>query len=629
MGVASWAKNLVLDSYANLTYKRAFESPRRYAGTWVPDADLRRIISYRILAAYRENVAREHIPSGDAAERLAHREYGDAELIVHRVVAGVLGDDVQIVVDGADADPPDVPLLPPRPQQPAADADEVDRRVFDAAVRVWEQRAADTVADWERTWADLPGLRERQQWLRDWADSELLEQALWEAETDTVCLGDGVFALEVSTEERRVKLDVYDPGFYFPVLDEDARRRGFPTTVHVAFELDLNGDGVSDHVRRITWELGLIVGQADDAGVLLADADGRLVPLQGDQLNPDGYIVRQYPWAPAGEVSFVTCYKTDATWRLDDIAGTLVGDFPLDRAQFAVNEDGTPMRRLDLRQDFLPVVHVPNTPSRRDHFGRSTLGRVLQLLDDLADTDSDIQSAASLAGLPMIGVSGVGAPASMVVRPGAVFGLGENGRMDTIDLSGPLKALLELKGELEDRLGVNVQVPGEVTGRVEDTGPESGFARSLKLGPFSSLIGLLRLVREPKGRLLLKQVQRMSQAAGFLPPGPTMVARLAFGSFLPSDRKQAIDEVIALLKDHVISLQTGLQMLVDVGVTIDDINEEIARVHAEDTESALQATDATDDPDVGREWLGLPPSTRLPEPVLPPVPTPPAPPPAA
>src|SRR5436190_19197316 len=177
MSVLGRAKALVIDTYSNLRYKRAVDNPRRYAGTWVPTIDLDRLTAYRVLAAYRENIAREHIPTTNEDDRRSHREYGDAELIVHRVVSGVLGDDVQVVVDGADDDPPDTPVLPPQPDEPGPDATDIERRVHDAASRVWEQRATEAIADWEATWAALPSLRERQEWLRAWADSELLEQA--------------------------------------------------------------------------------------------------------------------------------------------------------------------------------------------------------------------------------------------------------------------------------------------------------------------------------------------------------------------------------------------------------------------------------------------------------------------
>lgn len=617
--------NVVLDLWAPLSHKQAFDRPQGLAHTWVNADSWRRLAAYTVLKAYCENVSRDYLRTEDEDEKAQHREYGDADLLVSRVVAGLLGDDMQIAVDGADHDPPDTPVIPAPPDEPGDAAGDIDRQVYDASRRVWEQRARDAIIDWEQTWEQLPALRDRQQWLRDWADSELFEQKAWECETDTIGLGDGVYVLDLSHRAGRPVLRVYDPGFYFPVLDENAAARGFPTTIHIAFEVDLDGDGVADHVRRITWELGPIEGERDLAsGDLLVTDDGRMVPRAGDRLDGEGRIVRRYPWA-LDEDSAETCYLTDATWPLRNLNGAAIAEFSPDVARYGVNEDGDLLRRLDLQIDTIPVFHRSSTPATKEHFGRSILARVLQLLDDLASTDSDLQSAASIAGLPMVGFSGKNVPATITVAPGAAFGLGENGRMDTLDLSASVTALQGVVDDLLDRLGVNAQVPGEVTGRVEDTGAESGFARALKLGPFTSLINLLRLVADPTYRLLLKWVQRMAQSGGYLEPGPTPAARLVFGSFLPADRKQMIDDVVSLLEAKAISRTTALRMLVEAGVDIGDLAEELARIDAEDVEAARALFEATGNQDVVNARLGLPaaepePDDLPPAPDLPPLP---------
>ncbi|MFJ5534004.1 hypothetical protein [Streptomyces sp. NPDC093261] len=51
--------------------------------------------------------------------------------------------------------------------------------------------------------------------------------------------------------------------------------------------------------------------------------------------------------------------------------------------------------------DFIPVVHIPNTiPDVGEHWGKSTLATVLQLLDELAATDTDSASASATTGTP-------------------------------------------------------------------------------------------------------------------------------------------------------------------------------------------------------------------------------------
>lgn len=623
-------QDLILDNWAPLSHKQAVEQPTAIVPTWVSRDDQRRIASYLLLAAFLDNVGRGYLRTDTDDEQKEHREYGDAALLVERIVSGVLGDDMQIIVEGADRDLPEGPVVPEEPDDPGPDASPMARAAFDAQVRVWQQRARQAIEEWEADWANQPALQDRQDWLRDWADRELFHQRAWECENAAAGLGDGVYVLALSATARRPVLRVYDPGFYFPVLDDAAAARGFPTTVHMMWETDEDGDGTPDHVRRITWTLGpirplLTQDPSNDFRIVPAVRDFTAGPngtsieflrpakfgetptlMDGDRRDRDGFIVRRYPWA-ADEDSRTTCFITDATWKLADIRNDRTGRpvFPPALAMYGANEDFTPMRELDLRIDFLPVVHIPNTPASQEHFGRSDLSRVLQLLDDLASTDTDVQSAAALAGTPMVTVSGANVPAKLVVAPGAAYGLGANGRMDTIDLSGAVKVLMELADFLLERLSVNAQVPGELLGRVNQTHVESGVSRALKLGPFRSLIAVKRLVREPKYRILLRFVQRIAQAGGLLEPGETLDARLVFGSFLPADRKGVIDEVAAMLGAKVISRSTGLRLLAAAGIEIEDIAAELARIAETDFDGAIALADAINDDDAARRYLGI------------------------
>lgn len=149
----------------------------------------------------------------------------------------------------------------------------------------------------------------------------------------------------------------------------------------------------------------------------------------------------------------------------------------------------------------------------------------------------------------------------------------------------------------------------------------------LTFGPFTQLIELLRLTRVPKYQLFLKMVQRLAQAGGVLPPGPNPVARVAFGAYLPSDLNGVVDVVVSLIQAHVISRHTGLQLLVEAGVPIDDVVAELARVEAEDTAAAVQIADATGSESLAAEKLGLELPETTPAAVAPPTLNLPAPPP--
>lgn len=592
-------RDLVIDAYSALTHKALVAESNRYGvllPAWISPQQQRRLAAYRTLAAYQENVARFLLRDGglgtDDAE--AYREYGDASLLVQRVVAGVLGDTVSVVVEGADEELGDLPELPDPPDDLPDDATDLDRRIYEVQQEMWRERAEQAIDTWADALRNQPALQERQEWLRDWADRELLEQKVWECEGDAVGLGDGVYVLGISRTTGRVRLRVYPPDTYFPVLDDEAEARGYPSKVHLAWEFverdDLGRE--TTYVRRITYELGPIAG---------VDEDGNLV---------GGTVT--HPW---GEVATETCYLTDATWRKPDAeTGTDVDALTMGTAVFAENEDGEVLDRLDLGIPFLPVVHVPNTPADKEHFGRSVLSRVLQLLDDLASSDTDLQAAAALAGTPMAALSGERAPDQLEVRPGLVIGVGPNGRMDVIDLSGSVTSLQGVVDSLLDRLSVNAQVPAGLLGRIDPGEISSGIQLALSFSPFTQLVATLRLVRVHKYRLLLRFVQRMSQSAGFLEPGDTPDARLSFGSFLPEDQAATVDLVTKLVAAKALSRATAVLMLREVGLPIADIASELDAIAELDHEGGSALFDATGDDDAVRDYLRLGPGGRDEEP---------------
>ncbi len=612
----------IIDQYSPLSHKLPLRdtAPTNLAPTWVPTDQQRRLNAYKVLAAYRHNVAR-HLAAGTLTEddRDKRREYGDAELLVTRTAGGVLGDQIQITVDGADEDIPDTPELPPQPDPLPDSATDLERRIFTARTTRWTEQATAIVDQWEADWAAHPALIERQEWLRSWAEDEFLTGKIVEAEGDIVGLGDGVYVLDWSHTQQRPTVDVYDPGFYFPVLVDG--ERGFPSKIHLAWEFERPDHlGVTRrYVRRLTYELAPIPFVADPfTGELLVqdlgDGEQRLVLQEGDTFNDQtGLVERTYPWAELDDTghpipSTVTCLFTDATWQLGDLThGTRVDDFDLDKATFAVTEDGQVARRLDKRCDFILAVHVPNTPATREHFGRSVLDVVAQLLDDLHAADTDVRMASELAAGPMVALFGGNLATSVEVEPGLVFNAGDpTGRMDVLDLTKGLKELRDGRTDLRDRLAVNAQVPAEVLGVRNNEGQApSGISIALRFGPFRQLVDLLRLTRMPKYQLLLKMAQRLAQAGGVLEPGPNPTARLVFGSYLPSDVAEAIKQVVLLLQAHGVSRLTALRMLVDAGIDIGDLADELDRINAEDTGGALAVADATGSEQLAADRLGL------------------------
>ena len=575
--------SLVLDTWASLSHKGPMQRPRSMVGgDWMTEQDRRRLTAYLILAAYRENVSRSFLtvdPEEEGAQD-DHREYGDAALVVEQTLSAVIGDEQTIAVDGADG---------------GEGADD-------------EPDAAAVAA---------------QEWLREWADAERFVLSMIEVETDAVTTGDGVYLLAWDEEKQRVRLRTMDPGFYFPVLD-DGLDSDYPTRVHFAWELE--GDALRNlprRLRRITYELGPIepatTVEANDGTGLLRRVWRRVggdlpepVLWDGDAYDDRGRITRQLPWNDKPVA--VTCYLTDAEWNLDDLdQRDALNDLDLSAASFAVSSTGELLDRLDLRHDFLPVVHLPNTVARRAHFGTSSLARVLQLLDDLAATDTDLQAASSTTGSPPIGLSGATVPtdsdgrSSLRIAPGEVWNLGPEGRMTSVDTSPALAALGARVEALLSRLSANARLPEALLGRVSPADVPSGFAVALTFGPMQSMVRSMRLSRGEKYPLLLKMVQRLGMLGGTFPGSEVLPAEVQFGSYLPSDLDGVIDRVVKLLGSSAISLKTALLMLTEAGLPIEDVDAEVERIESRAYELANLLADATGDVDAVRELLHLEP----------------------
>ncbi|WP_189957740.1 hypothetical protein [Streptomyces alanosinicus] len=524
--------------------------------TWLPDEAVRRLAAYTLLAAYDNNQAGELAALAGNEAAAERREFGDASAFVDTAVAHLLGKSQQIIVPGAEH---------------ATDDDPTPEAVAAA---------------------------ETQRRLREWAEAELLPLRMQAAERKAVLLGDGLYLLAWDPDKKRVRLKTYDPGFYFPVLVDDADPGDYPRRVHLAWEIPEDPKrGITARLRRITYELGSIGpatrGRTGEDGQAkrqpVTDGAGGLVVEPGDRYNPDSRkIERTYPWAPA-RPSTITCYLTDAEWFLDDLRhGQSLDELPLNKARFRTRGDGEVLDRLDLRLDFIPVVHISNTVSDGEHFGQPTLAKVMQALDELAESDTDSARASSTTGAPIIGLAGArpevdrvtGRPKPLSVEPGTIFALADGGRMDVLDTSHQLAELRARVEELRDRAAVNARLPAVSLGTVDPSDVPSGYALQLSLGPLDSLVDSMRLARAHKYALLLKMVQRVHQAgrAEGWPTGAPLPARIVFGPHTPTDRTTILDEVIRGVTAGVLSLETGIRMLQDTGYPIEDAREEIIRI---------------------------------------------------
>jgi len=537
------AETPIFDNWTALSFKRAMGNKSTpgtswMAPTWTSDNN-RRLTAYIILQSYFDNSSRFFLEGSETTLYADdHREYGDAATLRDTIMAALLGDDQAIQVEGADRD-------------------------LEAEGLTAEEKAETTQA------------LELQEWLEDWAwNQERFGLKMIETERNAVGLGDGVYVLGFSPTKGRVRLRVFDPGYYFPVLS-DGNEDDYPERVHIAWEID-QPDATKRVVRRITWEL--------------VEIDPKAVEYQDDPVEK-------------------TCLMTDATWTLDVNRPNSPDDFSGATAVYEtyIDENGEAQewRDLDLDIDFIPVVHMPNTVAIANHYGKSSIERVLQILDDLSNADTDLQGASATTGKPPVAISSaVAVTTKPTWRPGDLWSLGENGRATMIDTSKSLEALIGYVGHLMKRLDVSSRVPGAVLGRVSPSDVPSGIALALSFGPLRSMIAEMRLVRDEKYPVLLKFVWRMSLQAGVDgTPAEWLPAKVEFGSFLPHDIAAIVEQVTTLLREKAIGRRTAIRLLVAAGVDIEDATAEVESIASTDFEGAAKLADATGSEQVAGEYL--------------------------
>ncbi|MFJ6136538.1 hypothetical protein [Kitasatospora sp. NPDC092286] len=597
-GLVAWEgsivglRELIIDGWSWLNYKPVMATPPRrgigpfgdLASGWVPPEDLRRLQAYKLLVAYDHNQAGQLAYAAGDESGQDRRELGDPAKLNSAALNYLLGASQSIVVPGAEGDGG-------KPTPEAALARDVQDR------------------------------------LRAWARKELLPMRMQQAERSAVRYGDGVFTLAWDAQAARPVLRTMDPGFFFPEWTEDeVDSAQFPARVHFAWELPEDPvTGQKARLRRITYELGPIGGatvpvvpeKGSPYREWAAGPDGERVLLAGDRTDPaTGLVTRVYPWAPDRPTG-VTCYLTDAEWLLEDLkAAHNVYALPADKATYRVRRDGQVLQALDLQIDFLPVVHLTNSiPDVGEHWGQPVISRVMQVLDEVAATDTDSSAASGTTGTPIIALSGVrlpkdrttGAAVPLRVEAGTVWSLNEGGSMSTLDTSPQLRELRERTDHLLDRLAGNSRLTASGLGTVQPSEVPSGYALALALGPLDALVGEMRLARAHKYEILLRMVGRLHQAGQVGWPGGELPAgQLVWGPHVPTDKAEALEQAAKGYQAGVFSLETCVRMLADAGYPITDIPEEVQRIQSRAFDAAARLADATGDIAAVRAYLGLP-----------------------
>lgn len=403
-------------------------------------------------------------------------------------------------------------------------------------------------------------------WFTEWATKERLDQKLLTLEQDAIELGDGVAVIGWNPVKNRPVLRIHNPGFYFPrtIIDNDE----YPDHVVIAYEW--TDDGGVKWVRRYQWMLENL----------------------------------ETPQALAyGGTSNQTCLYFAEDIRLDSlINGATIHTPVMGRTQISLLSDGEEtLDYIDMGIDFIPVVHVPNTPSTEEDFGESILLHVAQLFTDLHNTDTDLSMASQQAAPPVVTSDDIG---NLAGGPGAVWG-GIDAKY--VDTSKNLVALQSHVDELKERIAENTRVSKVLLGQVAPNEVPSGYALELGFHPSKNLLQSLRTVRNEKYPLILKFAYRIAQTNQLVASGDTPHAWIELGPALPADKPTAITQVKEMRDAKSMSTLTAVKTLQAAGFPIDDAEAETERIKNEWFAEAYDLVRATGDPTTARELLGLPP----------------------
>ncbi len=588
----------LVDMWSGLDHKAGMDIEGAAAlGTpeYLPPHDRRRIAAFYLLAAFMESKARVYLnPNADDPDKeLNRRELGDAGVIISRIAAAMLGEDPEIAIWGAESPIPDRADVPDAPLEPSGDLSEAEGRIaqliFDTASAEWERRAEAIVEEWRKLIEERPALEERHRWLQNWARESQFINLANEMERESLCVfGSGIWTLGWDAQHKRVGVDTIDALEYFPVLVEDA---AFPDRLHLVWEFpeeDSSGEEVQ-MVRRVPYEL---------------------VPT--DPAHPD-YEQLDFgaplKYLTEGQTQTQACLYSNAVFKLDDFESTsgMEGLERWEQVDFAGTGTLVDADRVPLSLDFIPVVHIPHTPSSKSHFGRPPLVRLAQLLDELSASDTDEALAAQWAAQPPVGVSGTHPGDKVDLTPGKAVPLGD-GELSIFDMARNLEKVGARIKDLLRRLSVNSEVPEGLIGRVDASDVPSGVAFTLSFTAFQQMVLSARSARAPKYELLVKMVQRIAiQAGDETLNGSTDVypGGMEFGSFMPQDLL-GVAQVIQILRNaKAISQETALSMLSQIGVPSEDLAAELASIRSEMGDEALAIADATGSARHAIDFLGV------------------------
>jgi hypothetical protein len=396
-----------------------------------------------------------------------------------------------------------------------------------------------------------PATRKRIERLRKWWKAELMDTKIFENETNCAALGDSVYRLRWSKKvgkKATVKVDTFDPGFFFPVFDED-----------------------DDLIKvYLAWEETVLLGNGED--------EVRIYKETYELIDGVCYVTAGWYRHERSDT------KSDLEYSLSD----------LELIEYKYDGD-TPYDHISLEIDFIPIVYIPNISVQGEPFGKSDLSVVVDLLGEVANSNTDMAANTSLLGSPPLVIksdssygsdSDDGEAQIATVGPGQVIEVGPQGDAHLLDVSEMNTALDQYLKKLDQKLYENTRATKLAAGKMEGSVIPSGISLRLMQNPLVQKTLPKRLLRSYKLSLMMKFVQKMFLAYGsaddrlYLDPDNTEVD-VEFGDIFPTDRTQAVNDLAMAYTSGFLSLETVVRACVKYGIDIDDVKAEVERIKKE------------------------------------------------
>lgn len=524
----------VYDMYASLlNYKKAITKFERLvvSKSWLPADSIRRIKAYELLSSYYWNYSRDFRQppeTGDISFNDELSEMGDPSWICEKFKNKILGDKVTINIPVPSEFSDDLTL---KKLKESKAIDEEDKHVIDEMIERL-QNVKDIIAS-------------REAKLKGWFTDEMIYGVIEKNESKCSYLGDCVYHPYWDKINNVPKIKTYDAGYCFPDINISDESPG------VSLE---DSKFIVNERFFLAWEL------------------------------TNGNVYREVYELRLGENDTSRCFKHAAEYNYVAESEKELKDF--------TNEDLADKTKTvwtDLEIPFIPFVWVPNlSVEGYEPFGRSNLHFLLDIFDNIINTDSDLNTNSEYLGGAILAVSGEnikavknsdGSLKPIKVQPRSVYFLGKSGSIDVVDTSKMQTALLETIKERKGKLTQNTNIPDIMTGKISRQ-QMSGFALTVLMQPFIDTIAPMRQARQQPYSMLFYMVQYYYQLFGddfekIIFKGDIYDAQIQFGNIIPADRESQLKRYGMM--GNIFSNRKILETAKDEGWNI-DVDQELERL---------------------------------------------------